>query len=143
MTVVYDIPASDLIEVTSKDLKEKLKLKQPEWALWAKTGAHKEKSPTDADWWWIRAASILRRVYIDGPVGVSRLRTFYGGKKNRGHKPDKFVKAGGKILRTILQDLDNHGFTEKVDKGRKITPKGQSYLDKMAMIVKNKGIDNG
>ena len=138
MATVYEIPPDVLIEKIALDLKDKGKLKMPEWAKFTKTGAHKEKPPQDNNWWWIRAASILRKTYTNGPVGTQRLRTVYGGKKNRGVRPERFYRAGGKIIRTILQDFDTMGFTEKVKGGRKITSKGQSYLDKIATELATK-----
>ena len=138
MTTVYEIPPDKMIEIVADDLKNNVKLKMPEWAKFVKTGAHRERMPQNDDWWWIRSASILRKIYINGPVGVQRLRTAYGGKKNRGVKPEKFYRAGGKIIRSILQEFDRIGFTEKVNNGRKITPKGQSYLDKLATEISRK-----
>ncbi|RLI92865.1 MAG: 30S ribosomal protein S19e [Candidatus Altiarchaeales archaeon] len=138
MTTVYEIPPDKMIEIVANDLKNNVKLKMPEWAKFVKTGAHRERMPQNDDWWWIRSASILRKIYINGPVGVQRLRTAYGGKKNRGVKPEKFYRAGGKIIRSILQEFDRIGFTEKVNNGRKITPKGQSYLDKLATEISRK-----
>lgn len=132
MATVYEVPTDKLIEKVALDLKENVKLKRPEWALFVKTGAHNERLPEDDNWWWTRAASVLRKVYINGPVGVQRLRTAYGGRKHRGFKPEEFRKAGGKIIRTILKEFDSLGFTEKVSGGRRITAKGQSYLDKIA-----------
>jgi small subunit ribosomal protein S19e len=135
MTTVYDVAADKLIAEAAKDLKENLKLPRPEWAINAKTGANKERRPDSDDWWWVRAASILRKVYVDGPIGVQRLRVAYGGRKNRGHKPEEFRKASGKVIRTILVDLDKLGLTSKDAKnkeGRTITPKGQAYLDGLA-----------
>ncbi len=132
MTTVYEIPPDKMIEVVADDLKNKVKFNMPEWAKFVKTGAHKERMPQNYDWWWIRSASVLRKVYLNGPVGVQRLRTAYGGKKNRGVKPERFYRAGGKIIRSILIEFDKVGFTEKVNGGRRITPKGQSYLDKLA-----------
>lgn len=132
MATVYDIPSDKLIQQTAQDLKTNVKLEQPEWALYVKTGASREKKPDDPDWWWMRAASILRRVYMEGPVGVQRLRTYYGGKKNRGRRPEEFRRASGKIIRTILKELDDAGLTQAGKGGRKITPKGQSYLDKIS-----------
>jgi small subunit ribosomal protein S19e len=139
MATVYEIPADKLINEVACDLKEKVKLKRPEWALFAKTGAHKERQADDEDWWWIRAASILRKIYLNGPIGVQKLRTTYGGRKNRGAKPEEFHKAGGKNIRVILKEFDQLGFTEKVSGGRRITAKGQSYLDKITgNILKDK-----
>ena len=38
-----------------------------------------------------------------GVVGVGRLRTRYGGLKNRGGKPYKRMKASGKMIRLITK----------------------------------------
>ena len=136
MATVYDVPADALIERVAKRLEEISEIKMPEWAKFVKTGAHKERIPEQRNWWYIRAASILRRVYIDGPVGVARLRTYYGGRKNRGVKPEHHVDASGKIIRTILQQLERAGLVEKDGQnGRKISKKGQSLLDKEASAI--------
>jgi small subunit ribosomal protein S19e len=135
MATVNDVPADKLIKETAQNLKDELKLERPEWALLVKTGTHKERKPHDEDWWWMRAASILRRVYLEGPVGVQRLRTYYGGRKHRGHKPEQFRRASGKVLRVLLKELDGKGLTESSRGGRKITKKGQSYLDKLASKI--------
>jgi len=138
MTTVYDVPADNLIKETAQDLKENVKLPYPDWAQFVKTGTSRERRPQDPDWWWYRAASILRRVYLDGPVGVQRLRTFYGGRKNRGHKPEEFRRASGKILRTLLKELDASELTESSRTGRKISKKGRAYLDKISSKIAQK-----
>jgi len=74
MATVYDVPADKLIEKVARDLKESVKFERPEWALFVKTGSHKERQPDDENWWWIRAASVLRKIYLNGPIGVERLR---------------------------------------------------------------------
>jgi small subunit ribosomal protein S19e len=132
MATVYDVPADKLVRETALDLKDNVKMGRPEWASYVKTGASKERKPADINWWWTRAASILKRIYLEGPVGVQRLRTCYGGRKNRGHKPEEFRRASGKVIRTILKELDTLGFTEVIKGGRRITPKGHSYLDKIS-----------
>ena len=134
MTTVYDVPPSKLIEKVAKKLKE-MDIDKPEWVDFVKTGAHKERRPHDPDWWYIRCASILRKIYINGPVGVERLRTAYGGRKNRGHKPERFVKASGNIIRKALQALEKLDLVTKTKEGRVITPKGQSLLDNTAKEV--------
>ncbi|MFA4700554.1 30S ribosomal protein S19e [Pyrococcus kukulkanii] len=137
MATVYDVPGDLLVERVAQRLKEIPEIKPPEWAPFVKTGRHKERLPEQEDWWYYRVASILRRVYIDGPVGIERLRTYYGGRKNRGHAPERFYKAGGSIIREALQQLEAAGFVEKVPgKGRVITPKGRSFLDKIATELK-------
>ncbi len=110
----------------------------PEWVQFVKSSPSKERPIEDIDFWHKRAASILRQIYKKRLLGVNRLRTRYGSKKNRGSKPEKFVKAGGKIIRTILQQSDKAGFTEmsKIVKGvrnkkpgRQLTKKGKDFLE--------------
>ncbi len=135
MVTVRDVPADALIEEVAKDLRDKLPM--PSWAKFVKTASAKERPPEQEDWWWIRAASLLRKIYLWGPIGVSRLRTWYGARKDHQRWPSHRRKGSGKIIRTILQELEKLGLVEKTKKGRKITPKGQSYLDNMAKKVKD------
>jgi len=138
VATVYDVKPDALITETAKNLKENIKLAKPDWAENVKTGTNKERAPDDPDWWWVRGASLLRRIYVDGPVGVERLRVHYGGRKRRGRRPPEFRKSGGKILRALLQEFDKQGFTEKVGGtggGRKVTGKGQKYLDNIASKI--------
>lgn len=130
---VQEVSADALIKRLSEELKKLKELTPPHWSHFVKTGAHKERLPEQLDWWYLRAASLLRRVYIDGPVGISRLRTYYGGRRNRGQTPEQFRKAGGKIIRTILQQLEKAGFVVKVERGgRKISSKGAAMLERLA-----------
>ena len=137
MTTVYDVPADELIKLTAEKLKE-MGLQPPEFTKFVKTGVHKEKPPEDEDWWYIRCASVLRRIYIDGPVGIERLRTYYGGRKRRGVKPPKFRKGSGAVIRSVLKALEKAELIEKTPEGRKITSKGQSFLDKLSLEVQKK-----
>jgi len=142
MATIFDVNPNALINAVAKKLQEMPELKQPEWANIVKTGPHKERPPVRSDWWYIRAAAVLRVCAVKGPIGVSKLRTKYGGKKNRGHKPDKFVRASGNILRKVLQQLESAKLLEKaekgVHKGRVVTGKGKSLLDKTAGEVLKK-----
>ena len=138
MTTVFDVPADLLIEKVAEELKENDKIESPAWSNFVRTGVHKERKPENPDWWFIRTASIIRRVYIDGPVGVESLRTFYGGKKDRGVRPEKFMKGSGSIIRTALHQLEDAGYVEKVEGGRVVSPAGRSFLDKIsAEIIKD------
>ncbi|MDM7934920.1 MAG: 30S ribosomal protein S19e [Methanothrix sp.] len=132
MTTVYDVPPGDLIDAVAQEMKASGKVKPPAWAEFAKTGVNREMPPTNPDWWYIRCASVLRRIYIDGPVGVSRLRTFYGGKKRRPVRTGGFVKGSGSVAREALQQLESAGYVKKMKKGRQITPEGQAFLDDIA-----------
>jgi small subunit ribosomal protein S19e len=88
--------------------------------------------PEDPDWWFMRTAAVLRRVYVDGPLGVQRMRSFYGGAKNRGSRPNAFRKGSGSILRKALQQLEACKFVVHDKTGRRISPEGQAFLDAMA-----------
>jgi len=135
MVTAREVNPQKLVERTKEELKKFEEIKPPAWSFFVKSGSHKERPPEQPDFWYIRAASILRRIYLDGPVGVERLRTYYGGRKRRGTEPAKFRKASGNIIRKILQQLEKAGLVEKTKKGRKITSKGQAFLDRIAYEV--------
>lgn len=137
---VHEVPPSALIKRLSEELKKLKELTPPQWSLFAKTGAHKERPPEQPDWWYVRSASLLRRIYIDGPVGISRLRSFYGGRQHRGQAPEHFRKAGGKVIRVVLQQLEKAGLVSKAEKkGRKLTPKGVKMIESLAQQMKGEG----
>jgi len=140
---IYTKDPKEYILKLAEALKGIEEFKIPQWANFVKSGASKERPPTDKDFWYIRSASILRQLYLKGVVGVGRLRTKYGSKKDRGGKPDKFKKAGGKIIRIILQQAEEAGLVEKMNKlqhGRRLTKKGREFLDSINLDSKE-GID--
>ena len=135
---VYDLDAQEYNLKLAEALKNMPEFNQPEWVAFVKSSPSKERPIEDPDFWHKRVASILRQVYKRKFLGVNRLRTKYGSKKNRGFAPEKFMKAGGKIIRTILQQADAAGFTEifKPNKGvrsqkpgRRLTEKGKEFLE--------------
>ena len=137
---VYDLNSQEYNLKLAEALKQIPEFKKPEWAEFVKSGPAKERPIDDVDFWHKRAASILKQIYKKKIVGVNRLRTRYGSKKNRGMKPERFKRAGGKIIRTILQQCDAAGFTEiaktiKGVKGRKpgrqLTSKGKLFMEEV------------
>jgi small subunit ribosomal protein S19e len=139
---IYNVDPTDLIEELAKELKKAESIKPPEWASFAKTGASRERPPARQDWWHIRAASVLRKVMLKGPIGVSKLRILYGGLKNKGHAPERFKKSSGNILRKILQQLEKEELVKKGEKskhkGRIITPKGIKLINNVAKKISGK-----
>ncbi|NOX71083.1 MAG: 30S ribosomal protein S19e [Candidatus Micrarchaeota archaeon] len=131
MVSAKDVPAGKLIESIAEDLKKIKEMKAPEWAPFVKTGVSRERVPDNKDWWYVRSSSILRKLYIQQPIGVERLRKLYGGRKNLGTMPEHKRKASGAVIRNILQQLEKAGFvgTEK-GRGRILTPKGRSFVAK-------------
>ncbi len=138
MVTALEVPADKLIERLALYLKNNVpQVKPPEWAYFVKTGAHKEKPPSDPDWWYYRAASILRKLYKSSePIGIETFRTIYGGRKNYGSAPEHFVKGSGSIARKILQQLEQARLVRKVrGKGRILTPQGRALLDRLAFEI--------
>ena len=137
MVSITDVEPKKLIGRAAEELKKSIKM--PGWAIYIKTGVHNERPPEQKDWWYTRAASMLRHIYLKGPLGVSKLRKHYGGLHRRGHKPAHTARAGGKVIRTILQDLERLQLIEKIEKpkkGRKISPQGQKFLSGIAKSLK-------
>ena len=88
MTTYYDIPADLLIPALAEKLSAVKDIEQPDWSDYVKTGADRERPPTQSNWWAIRSASILRKVARQGPVGVTSLAQDYGGSVNNGAGPN-------------------------------------------------------
>lgn len=133
---IYDVEPNELIEKTAEELKKIPAIKPPVWAIYVKTGTHKQRPPLREDWWYIRAASVLRKLAHYGPIGVSKLRRKYGGKKNKGYKPEHFYKGSGNILRKIFQQLEKAELVKNIKegkyKGRELTKKGKEFLNDIA-----------
>jgi small subunit ribosomal protein S19e len=135
MTKAYDIPAEYLINRLVEYLKRDKKIEPPQWASYVKTGCHTEKIPQNRDWWYIRCASLLRKVYIHGPIGVTDLRGEYGGKKQIGYSIAHHKYSGGAIVRRALQQLESSGYVTKKSKGRIISDEGMKKIDRIATEV--------
>ncbi len=137
MATLYDAPAEELIEAVAEDLAERDAVAEPEWAQFAKTGVNRELPPEQEDFWARRAASVLRKVAIDGPVGVERLSTEYGGTTSGSTRyrvaPDRKSDGSKKIIRTILQQLEEEDLVEQQGAaGRIVSADGRSLLDSTA-----------
>ena len=137
MVTALEVPADLLIERVAEKLRKMPQIRPPAWAYYAKTGVHKERPPENPDWWYYRAASLLRKLYKRGtPVGIERLRTAYGGRVNRGVAPERFAKGSGSVARKLLQQLERAGLVRRVrGRGRVLTDRGRSLLDNTAYEI--------
>jgi small subunit ribosomal protein S19e len=137
MTTLYDAPADELIEAAAEELAEEDAIEAPDWAEFAKTGIDRELPPEQDDFWQRRAASVLRKVATNGPVGVGALRTAYGSSKKGTNRyqvrPPHKTQASGNIIRTILQQLEEVGYVEAAGgEGRRVSAEGRAFLDDLA-----------
>ncbi|MFT4923455.1 MAG: small subunit ribosomal protein S19e [Haloarculaceae archaeon] len=140
MATLYDAPAEDLIEAVADELADESAVEEPEWLDFVKTGVDRELPPEQDDFWTRRAASLLRKVAMDGPVGIGSLRTEYGDAKQGSNRyrvrPRRQSAGSGKIIRTALQQLEEAGYVETAEgEGRVITGEGHSLLDETAETV--------
>ncbi|MCL5873843.1 MAG: 30S ribosomal protein S19e [Candidatus Thermoplasmatota archaeon] len=125
-----DIPPEMLIRELSNKLSKEIQ--EPKWVKEVKTGQHKERGPNDADWYYIRVASLLRKVAVNSPIGIEKLASEYGGKVDRGSKAHHAGKGSRKVLRTALQDLEKMGYVLKNKKGRSVSSAGTKLLNAAA-----------
>ncbi len=139
MTQILIANPQELIKQAALELKSQKLVQPTSWAKFVKTGHSKERTPDDEDWWYFRAASMLRMIARLGPIGTQKLRVKYGSRKNRGHKPEHFYPASGAIIRNILQQLEKAALIQQtqkgVHKGRVLTSKGTSFLDRIAITL--------
>ncbi|GKT51654.1 40S ribosomal protein S19 [Colletotrichum spaethianum] len=93
--------------------------------------------PQNIDWFYVRAASVARHIYLRKTVGVGRLRKVHGSAKNRGVRPSHHVDASGSVDRKIVQALEKIGVLEQDEEkgGRRITQSGQRDLDRIAQTT--------
>ena len=140
MTTLYDVPPADLIEAVATKLADESAVEEPDWLQFTTTGVDRELPPEQDDFWATRAASLLRKVAIDGPVGVGSLRTEYGDAKKGSNRyqvrPRRQSEGSGNIIRTALQQLEDAGYVDTAEgEGRVITGEGRSLLDDTASEV--------
>ncbi len=110
-------------------------IKKPVYVDYVKTGASRERVPQSPDFWYMRCAAVLRQVYLNGPIGVSALRTRFGTRKRHVTHRHHHIRAGGSIIKDAFVALEKAGYVKKGKVGREITPKGRSFIDKTAKTV--------
>ena len=135
MAKVYDVPADMLIKKLTEILKSE-DINPPTWIPFVKTGVHADKPPQQVDWWYTRCASILRKIYLNGPISIADMRSIYGGGKARGYGIASHRYAGGAIIRNAVHGLEKLGYVEMVEKkGRIVTKQGMKKLDNLSTEI--------
>ncbi len=136
MTHPTDVPPSRLLPRLATELQSHKLVEPPVWASFVKTGVHKQRAPTQSDWWYLRSASVLRKVYLHGTTGVSRLSADYGGKRDRGSAPYHARTGSRAVLREIVHQLEKSGLLQRYkNQGRRLSPEGMRLLDTVSRDV--------
>jgi small subunit ribosomal protein S19e len=136
MAKVYDVPADKLIVKLADQLKKDKKIEPPAWSPFVKTGSHVQRIPQNKDWWYVRCASLLRKIYLHGPLGVTELQVAYGGRKQIGYNLAHHKNSGGAIIRKALHQLEASGYIVKLQgKGRVISSEGMKKMDRLATEI--------
>ena len=138
MVTIYDVPADALIEAVAARLEDRID--EPDWVEFAKTGAGKELPPEQEDFWYVRSASLLRKVAQNEPIGIERLATEYGSKKRGSNRysvrPGEHEGASRNLIRTSLQALEDDGLvTTAAGEGRRLSDEGEAFLSEVATEV--------
>uniref|UniRef100_A0A8C6VKJ8 Small ribosomal subunit protein eS19 n=1 Tax=Naja naja TaxID=35670 RepID=A0A8C6VKJ8_NAJNA len=130
---VKDVNQQEFVRALAAFLKKSGKLKVPEWVDTVKLAKHKELAPYDENWFYTRAASTARHLYLRGGAGVGSMTKIYGGRQRNGVMPSHFSRGSKSVARRVLQALEGLKMVEKdQDGGRKLTPQGQRDLDRIA-----------
>jgi small subunit ribosomal protein S19e len=134
----HDIPPQLYVQRLAKYIKDNIdQIQPPPWTTTAKTSSHTSRQPENPDWWFTRAASILRKTYIHGPIGIEKLRADYGGRHRKGSIREHVRKGSGTNIRKILKQLETAGLIQTTkNQGRTITSEGRRTLDKLAAEIK-------
>jgi small subunit ribosomal protein S19e len=143
MTHPVDVPASALLPRVASELKTRNAVAPPVWASFARTGVHTQRAPSQPDWWYMRSASVLRKISLKGTSGVARLASEYGGKRDRGSAPYHARTGSRSVLRDIVQQLEKSGLLQtQKNRGRRVSAEGQRLLDTASRAVLKEMAEN-
>ena len=134
---IYVVDSSKIIAAIAVKLKEFSEISAPKGSELWKTAFFKELAPLDSEnFWYIRCASLLRKVKKLGPIGVNKLRKHYGGRNRKGPGLNHSAKGSGKIIRVALQQLEKANLiVNKEKRGRVTTPEGTRLLERTAYSI--------
>jgi len=140
MVTVFDVDGRKLILEAATALEAQNALQPPAWSKFTKSGVCAERVPEQENWWFIRGAAMMRKIYMEGPIGVRDLRKEFGKKRRMGVRPARVYPASGAVTRKLMQQLEKAGYVSKAEKdkrylGRIISAKGRGFLDSIAKKV--------
>ena len=133
---IRDAPSWRWIKAVAKHFKNEGKLFVPNCTELIKSSFGRDRAPQNPDWYYIRTAAVLRRVYLRPGSGAGGLSKKYGIKQNRGSQPELATKGCRGLLRSCLQGLERMKLLEKgKNQGRVMTSSGRKLCDTIAHSV--------
>ncbi|XP_073485283.1 small ribosomal subunit protein eS19-like [Aquarana catesbeiana] len=130
---VKDVNQQEFVRALSAFLKKSWKLKVPEWVDTVKLAKHKEQAPYDGNWFYTRAASTVRHLYLRGGAGVGSMTKVYGGCQRNGVIPSHFSSGSKIVAKKVMQAPEGLKMVERdPNGGLRLTPQGQRDLDRIA-----------
>jgi len=136
MASVKDVDQQKFVQGFADFLKKSGKMTVPEWADLIKLARFNEQGPADQDWYYVRAASVARHLYIRSPAGVGSFTKIYGARKSNGCAPSHFTRSYQSVSRRVLQSLESMNLVEKhANGGRSLTSQGRRDLDRIAAQI--------
>ncbi|KAL7671935.1 hypothetical protein ACOME3_006837 [Neoechinorhynchus agilis] len=134
---VREVDQTKFVKNYAALLKKQGRIEVPSWVDIVKTGPHKELSPDDEDWFYLRCAAVARHLYFERK-GCGQLAYKFGGPKRNGVAPNHFTRASRGIIRRCLQSLEKIGVCEVIATakgGRRLTKEGRKALDEVATQI--------
>ena len=116
MSSVKDVDQQLFVVGFADFLKKSGKMQVPEWADLIKLSRFNEQGPHNPDWFFVRAASVARHLYIRAPAGVGAFTKIYGARKRNGSAPSHFMRSSQSVSRRVLQVRDDLKSEEGLDR---------------------------
>ena len=133
---VKDVSSEAFVKAYAAHLKKSGTIELPKWVDTVKTGTHRALAPIDPDWFYIRAASVARKVYLRPGTGVVGLTHVYGGASQSGVRKSHHCRSAHGLIRNIMKQLETQGLMQShPNGGRSLTSKGRKELDLIAATV--------
>jgi len=83
-----------------------------------KSGVCAERVPEQENWWFIRGAAMMRKIYMEGPIGVRDLRKEFGKKRRMGVRPARYTRHQAQSQESSCSSLKRQDMSPRQRKTR-------------------------
>ena len=133
---VRDVNTYKWVKAMANNFKKEGKIFVPSCIEFMKTGSGKERAPQNPDWYYLRCAAVLRKVYLRPGVGMGALASYFGNNKNNGSMPEHHRIGYKGLIHWAFRSLEGLGLVSKgKEQGRVITKDGRKRSDTIAYKV--------